>query len=162
MTVEPDTSPELLAELLELEKRLVFKQFDNETALALGLLLVDLARERKLPVVIDITRVGQQLFHVAMPGSSADNDEWIKRKVATVMRFGHSSYYMGRSCAAKGVVFTERYYLDPLRYAPQGGGFPIIVAGTGHVGTVTISGLPQAEDHALVVEALTTFLSSRQ
>ena len=33
-------------ELLELEKRLVFKQFNNETALALGLLLVDMARER--------------------------------------------------------------------------------------------------------------------
>ncbi|WP_374313382.1 heme-degrading domain-containing protein [Dongia sp.] len=162
MTVEPDTSPEFLAELLELEQRLVFKQFDNETAIALGLLLVDMARERKLPVVIDITRVGQQLFHVAMPGSSADNDEWIKRKVATVMRFGHSSYYMGRSCAAKGVVFTERYYLDPMRYAPQGGGFPIILAGTGHVGTVTISGLPQAEDHALVVEALTKFLADQR
>ncbi|MDY0874235.1 heme-degrading domain-containing protein [Dongia rigui] len=157
--MEQDTSPEFLAELLDQEKRLVFKQFDNDTAIALGLLLVEMAREKSLPVVIDITRSGQQLFHVAMPGSSADNDEWVKRKVATVMRFGHSSYYMGRSSAAKGVVFTERYHLDPLRYAPQGGCFPIIIAGTGHVGTVAISGLPQADDHALVVAALTKFLA---
>jgi len=161
MTVEQDTSPEFLAELLNQEKRLAFKKFDNEDAIALGLLLVDLARSRGHPVVIDITRAGQQLFHVAMPGSSADNDQWIKRKVATVMRFGHSSYYMGRSAAAKGVVFTERYYLDPMQYAPQGGSFPIIIDGTGHIGTVTISGLPQAEDHALVVEALTKFLGER-
>lgn len=158
--MEQDTSPEFLAELLDQEKRLVFKKFDNEAAIALGLILVEMARAKSLPVVIDITKVGQQLFHVAMPGSSADNDEWVKRKVATVMRFGHSSYYMGRSCAAKGVVFTERYYLDPMRYAPQGGSFPIIIEGTGHVGTVTISGLPQAEDHALVVAALTRFLAA--
>ncbi|WP_374653026.1 heme-degrading domain-containing protein [Dongia sp.] len=157
--MEQDTSPEFLDELLALEKRLIFPRFDNETAIALGMLLLSLARERTLPVVIDITRAGQQLFHAALPGSSADNDEWIKRKVATVMRFGHSSYYMGRSCAAKGVVFTERYLLDPMRYAPQGGSFPIILAGTGVVGAVSISGLPQAEDHALVVEALTRFLT---
>lgn len=159
MTPEPDTSPEFLAELLAQEQRLVFPHFDNETAWALGQLLVDMARAQSLPVVIDITRAGQQLFHAARPGSSADNDEWIKRKIATVMRFGHSSYYMGRSSAAKGVVFTERYLLDPMRYAPQGGSFPIILKGTGTVGTLTISGLPQAEDHAFAVEGLTRFLA---
>lgn len=146
--------------LLEQERRLVFPSFDNETAIALGQLMLTMARERSLPIAIDITRAGHQLFHVALPGTSADNDEWIKRKVATVMRFGHSSFYMGQSSAAKGVVFTEKYLLDPYRYAPQGGSFPIIVVGTGVVGTVTVSGLPQAEDHALVVEALTLFLKA--
>lgn len=156
--MDKDASQQLLDDLLAQEKRLVFPHFDNDTAIALGTLLLEMARERSLPVAIDITRAGHQLFHAALPGTSADNDEWIKRKVATVMRFGHSSFYMGQSSAAKGVVFTERYLLDPMRYAPQGGSFPIIVAGTGVVGTVTISGLPQAEDHALVVEALTRFL----
>ncbi|MBK8157737.1 MAG: heme-degrading domain-containing protein [Rhodospirillaceae bacterium] len=156
-----DTSQEFLDELLAQEKRLVFPRFDNDTAIALGLLMVEMARQRSLPVTIDITRAGHQLFHVALPGTSADNDEWVKRKVATVMRFGHSSFYMGRSTAAKGVVFTERYLLDPYRYAPQGGSFPIIVAGTGVVGTVTISGLPQAEDHAFVVDGLTRFLADK-
>jgi uncharacterized protein (UPF0303 family) len=154
-----DTSQEFLDDLLAQEKRLVFPRFDNDTAIALGTLLLEMARQRSLPVAMDVTRAGQQLFHAALAGSSADNDEWIKRKVATVMRFGHSSFYMGRSSAAKGVDFCTRYLLDPMRYAPQGGSFPIIVAGTGVVGTVTISGLPQAEDHALVVEALTRFLA---
>lgn len=156
--MDKDASQQHLDELLAQEKRLVFARFDNETAIALGELMLAMARERSLPVTIDITRAGHQLFHVALPGTSADNDEWVKRKVATVMRFGHSSFYMGQSSAAKGVVFTERYLLDPYRYAPQGGSFPIIVAGTGVVGTVTVSGLPQADDHALVVEALTQFL----
>ncbi len=156
-----DTSQQFLDELLAQEKRLVFPRFDNDTAIALGMLMVEIARQKSLPVTIDITRAGHQLFHVALPGTSADNDEWVKRKVATVMRFGHSSFYMGRLSAAKDVVFTERYLLDPYRYAPQGGSFPIILAGTGVIGTLSISGLPQADDHALVVEGLTRFLAEK-
>ena len=162
MALDNDTSQEFLDELLAQEKRLVLPRFDNDTAIALGLLLVEMARQRSLPVTIDITRAGHQLFHVALPGTSADNDEWVKRKVATVMRFGHSSFYMGRSTAAKGVDFCARYLLDPMRYAPQGGSFPIAVAGTGVVGTATISGLPQADDHAFVVDGLTRFLAEKK
>ena len=36
----------------------------------------------------------------------------------------------------------------------HGGSFPLHVAGVGCVGAVTVSGLPQRDDHALVVEAL--------
>ena len=39
-------------------------------------------------------------------------------------------------------------------YAPHGGSFPLIVAGAGVIGSVTVSGLPQRADHELVVEAL--------
>jgi uncharacterized protein (UPF0303 family) len=54
----------------------------------------------------------------------------------------------------------ERYLLDEAEYGAHGGAFPVIVRGTGPVGTVTVSGLPQAEDHRFVVEALRRFLAA--
>lgn len=154
-------SESLLAELLDQERRLVFPSFDNETGIALGLRLLETARTRGLPVTVDVTRTGQQIFHAALPGTAADNDQWVIRKNAVVYRFGHSSFYMGRSSAAKGVPFHERFLVDPLAFAAHGGAFPIIVSGTGLVGTVTVSGLPQEDDHALVVEVLAAFIAER-
>jgi uncharacterized protein (UPF0303 family) len=52
--------------------------------------------------------------------------------------------------------------LELKDYAPHGGCFPILLAGTGCVGTVAVSGLPQREDHALVVEVLQTYLHLEQ
>ena len=147
--------------LLEQERRLTFPRFDNDTAIDLGMMLMAVARDRSLPITIDVTRAGQQIFHVSLPGTVADNDHWVARKVAVVMRFGHSSFYVGRSCVARGVSFEDRFLVDPRAYAPHGGSFPVIVAGTGLVGTVTVSGLPQEEDHALVVEVLERFLGER-
>ena len=53
-----------------------------------------------------------------------------------------------------GLSFGERYNLPDADYATHGGCFPINVAGAGIVGCVTISGLPQRDDHNLVVETL--------
>jgi uncharacterized protein (UPF0303 family) len=152
---------DLLAELLDQERRLTFPRFDNDTAIDLGLAVVSEARAKSLPVTVDVTRAGQQIFHMALPGTVADNDHWVARKVALVMRFGHSSFYMGRKAAAKGIPFHETYLVDPTEFAPHGGCFPIIVEGTGLVGTVTVSGLPQEDDHKLVVAVLERFLKDR-
>jgi uncharacterized protein (UPF0303 family) len=156
-----DVAPEL-TELIEYlrdqEARLQFASFDLDDAWALGTLLVDTARSRALGVTIDITRGDQQVFHAALPGTTPDNDDWIARKVRTVRRFQHSSFLVGRLAEADGVDFHEVFGLSPTLYVAHGGSFPIIVRGTGPVGTVTVSGLPQADDHALVVEVLNTFL----
>ncbi|SCM77346.1 conserved hypothetical protein [uncultured Pleomorphomonas sp.] len=152
-------SQEFLDDLLAQEERLQFPAFDNDTAIGLGLHLMELGRARGLPITVDVRRAGQQLFHAALPGTAADNDQWVIRKNAVVMRFGHSSYYMGRRAALKDVPFHEAMLVDPLAYAAHGGAFPIRVIGTGLVGTVTVSGLPQNEDHALVVEAIESFLA---
>ncbi len=154
MTAGRDALDGLRAE----EDELQFRAFTNDTAWALGNRLVATARERRLAVTIDIRRGDQQLFHCALPGTAADNDAWIERKNRVVRRFGHSSFYMGTTYRLEGTTIEEMHLLDPTRYAAHGGAFPLILRGTGVVGTVTVSGLPQEEDHALVVEVLRAFL----
>ena len=148
----------LIGELEDQQSRLLFDHFDNDDAWNLGALLVSTARAGGLPVTVDIRRHGHQLFHAALPGTAPDNDIWIERKVRVVNRFGSSSFLVGRRLALTGRTIEESAGLEPLLYAAHGGCFPIIVRGVGPVGTVTVSGLPQAQDHALVIQALETFL----
>ncbi|MGW3657512.1 heme-degrading domain-containing protein [Streptomyces sp. NPDC005151] len=149
-----------ISELISQERRLTLPHFGYDDAYALGGLLVSMARERHAPVAIDIRRGAQQLFHAALPGSSADNDAWIDRKRKVVERYGESSYLVGTRFRAKGTTFEDSSRLDQYTYAAHGGSFPIAVEGAGVIGSVTVSGLPQAEDHALVVEALEQFATT--
>ncbi|MEU8978397.1 heme-degrading domain-containing protein [Streptomyces sp. NPDC058251] len=151
-------APEI-AELEQQESRFVLSHFTYDDAWALGTMLVELARDRHAPVAIDIRRGGQQLFHAALPGSTPDNDAWIDRKRRVVERYGCSSLLVGSRFRAKGTTFEDSSRLDPDMYAAHGGAFPIAVEGAGVIGTVVVSGLPQVEDHAMVVEALELFLA---
>jgi len=147
-----------LESLLAEEELLQFTTFTNDDAWELGMRLVEAARADGLPVTIDVRRGDQQLFHAALPGTSADNDAWIERKVRVVRRFGRSSLAVGTALRLEGRTIEEAYLLDEAEYAPHGGAFPVTVKGVGVVGTVTVSGLPQEDDHALVVRVLREFL----
>ncbi|NBM16782.1 heme-degrading domain-containing protein [Streptomyces sp. GC420] len=161
MAVDP-VAGELIPVLEDQERLLVLPRFTHEDAWHLGSLLRELALEREAPVAIDIRRGGQQLFHCALPGSSPDNDAWIDRKRRVVERYGESSYLVGTRFRAKGTTFEDSSRLDPDTYAAHGGAFPVAVEGAGVIGTVVVSGLPQAEDHALVVEALERLLATQR
>jgi len=150
---------EILKQLLQEEQELQFARFNEDTAWKIGSLLVERSVNLSLPVTIDITRGDHQLFHASLRGTSADNDEWVKRKARLVYRFGHSSFYMGQLLKSKGKRIEEAYLLSESLYAPHGGCFPIIVKDTGLVGTITVSGLPQEEDHKLVVQVIRDFLT---
>ena len=155
-----DDQQALIASLEAQEKRLVFTRFDNADAWRLGRAMVAAAMERQLPITIDIRRHGQQLFHVALPGTTAENDSWIERKVNVVNRFGAASYLVGRRLAAGGTALDEALGVEPRLFAAHGGAFPVRIKDVGVVGTITVSGLPQADDHAFVVEQLELFLAS--
>ena len=153
-----DDTAARIAEIEAQERRLVFDRFTHRDAWELGSLLVELATERELPVTIDITRGEQQLFHAALPGTAADNDLWVARKVRTVRRFGNSSYLVGLRHRATGTPFEDRPWNDLTVYAAHGGSFPVILRDAGPIGTVTVSGLAQQDDHDLAVEAIERFL----
>lgn len=148
-----------LASLLAEEERLVFDHFDHQTAWDLGSAMRVQALADNLPVVISIRRNGQRMFHASLPGSAADNDFWLDRKSAVVDRYGHSSYYVGCKFRAGGGDFDIDARLDVNLFAAHGGAFPLLIRGTGAIGVIAVSGLPQVEDHRFVVAALERFLS---
>jgi uncharacterized protein (UPF0303 family) len=153
---------DILEHLLQEEQDLQFTKFNEDVAWELGSQLVERARSRKLPVTVDITRGTHQLFHASLRGTSPDNDEWVKRKVRLVYRFGHSSFYIGQRLKSKGKTIEQSHLVPESEYAPHGGCFPIIVKDTGVVGTITVSGLSQEEDHKLVVEAVRAYLAQEK
>jgi uncharacterized protein (UPF0303 family) len=140
--------------LLAEERELQFPSFSADIAWALGSHIYQRAKAGSLPIAIEISRSGQQLFFAALPGATPDNAEWIRRKRAVVQRFHHSSLYMSVEAEVKGRPFLERYGLSEQNYAAAGGGFPIFVKDTGCLGAVVVSGLPQLEDHRLVTESV--------
>jgi len=142
------------------ERELLFPGFTNDDALELGLLLVEKARARQLALAIDIERGGQCLFHHATAGATPDNAAWIERKKKLVRRMYRSSYGVGLKLAASGKTLADS--MGPAaaaEHAAHGGCFPVVVRGVGFVGTVAVSGLPQREDHDLVVEAIREHLA---
>ena len=85
------------------------------------------------------------------------NDLWAQRKSATALRFHESSLVVGLRNDKKGQTLADQG-LDPAAYADHGGAVPIRVVGAGVVAVATVSGLPQREDHAMVVTALKRML----
>jgi uncharacterized protein (UPF0303 family) len=140
------------------EKELQLPRLDAQTAWELGTRLRDLGVERNMKLVVDVRRFGQPLFYSALDGTTPDNAEWVRRKSNVVARFHRSTYAVGLTQKSKGTSLHERYGLPVADYAADGGGFPLIVEGAGVVGSVTVSGLPQRDDHNLVIEALCAML----
>jgi uncharacterized protein (UPF0303 family) len=146
-------SAELIARVAAQEERLVFERFDEEAALALGLDIRQRVAAQGRAVVIEVRTWERRLFWLAMAGTTADNEDWVRRKVNAVRRFGKSSFRLGLEKGGK---------LLPPEAGPEavaecvlaGGGFPLKLRGLGCVGAVTVSGLPQRDDHAVVVAAL--------
>ncbi len=152
---------EILKQLIKEEEELQFIKFNEDTAWQIGSNLVTQAITDRLPITIDITRGDHQVFHASRPGTSADNDEWVKRKVRLVYRFGHSSFYIGQLLKSKGKRLEEAYLISESLYAPNGGCFPILLKGTGVIGTITVSGLAQEEDHQVVIRAIREYLKNQ-
>lgn len=139
---------------------LQFPRFTKDDSLNLGLLLVELGKSRKMPIAIDITKADQVLFHVVLDGATPDNEHWVRAKQRTAARYEVPSLLVGlRGRLGGGRIEDEGWY-DESMYAAHGGSFPVYVTGVGAVATVTVSGLPQLEDHDLVVEALREILAS--
>lgn len=145
-------------------KGFVLSSFTAADAHELGSLL----HARLLPFYTHGSRVslisiasaaGPTLYQsVTGAGALPDHETWVRRKRATVLRWGMSSYLMGRKYGGDEDAFAARAGLGPetaREYAIHGGGVPIRVQGVeGVVAVVVVSGLKQEEDHGVVADVI--------
>ncbi len=145
-----------LARIGEQLRRLRFTSFDEDAAWNLGSDLRRRARDRHAAVTIEVRLNGDTVFLHAMPGTTPANADWARRKRNVVELLHQPSYAVGLHAARDGRSILDMMGLSERDHACHGGSFPIVVDGVGCVGSVTVSGLPQRVDHAMVVEALAT------
>lgn len=140
------------------QERLQFPAFNFEVAWQIGLALKAAGETRKAPIVVDIHLWSMPLLTFALPGGAPENFDWVRRKRNIVQLMHKSSYLVGRMLAHDKKSLHDLGALPERDYAVHGGSFPILLQGTGCIGALTVSGLPQREDHNMVVAALAEVL----
>lgn len=143
-----------IRQIIAQEQGLVFEHFDEAVAFSIGVRIRDRALRDKLGLVADIRTWDRPLFYCAMPGTTGDNPEWVRRKFNTVHRLLKSSYRVALEQAREERLFPASRALPGEDYVLAGGAFPIRIKGFGPVGTVTISGLHERDDHQVAVDAV--------
>jgi uncharacterized protein (UPF0303 family) len=144
--------------LLQQETDFKLISFTNKDAISLGQELLKIATSENAPVVVQVRMGDQIIFHAALTGSSTENDWWINRKCRVVEKFKHSSIYVRVMFEEKNQNFEEDSGLDNELYAAHGGAFPIFV-GEDLVAIAAVSGLPQVQDHQMLLTGLKNFLN---
>jgi len=147
-----------IAKIARQETTLVFPSFDEATAFAIGSTIRDRGLKERMPIVIDIRTFDRPLFYAALPGSTADNANWARRKRNVVQMFLKSTYRMVLEQQRPDRTFKPGAGIDSADYVLAGGGFPVTVKGAGVIGVIAVSGLPEREDHGIVVETLCAHL----
>ncbi|MDO4173897.1 MAG: heme-binding protein [Eubacteriales bacterium] len=143
------------ASLTELEQELTFSSFSRADALRLGLLIYEISSGYpEGPLATEITINGLVVYRYFQEGALPDSELWLERKRNAVDLMHMGSLRFGCLLEETGETLESRK-LNPDDYAPGGGGMPIILDGTGVIGSVCVSGQPNhLDDQAIVVAAL--------
>lgn len=147
-----------IAKIAEQEAALVFASFDEVAAFSIGSAIRERALADALPIIVDIQLWDRPLFYAALPGSTATNANWARRKRNVVKLLHKSTYRLVLEKDRADRLFAPSEGLDPADYVLAGGGFPITVKGVGVIGVIAVSGLPERQDHEVVVAALCAHL----
>ena len=143
-----------IAKIAEQEKRLVLTAFDEATAFAIGSAIRERGLAENHPIVIQVSVWDRLLFYAALPGSTNSNFDWVRRKINVVKMFHKSTYRLVLEKDRPDRTFKVGDGLSPSDYVLAGGGFPVTIRDVGVVGVIGVSGLPERQDHAVIVDAL--------
>lgn len=136
------------------ETELAFVEFNELVAHSLGERIRERALREQQVIVVDVRTWDRQHYFMALPGTTADNSEWVRRKANLVQQVQKASYRAVLENKTDADHFLPRRGLDNADFVLAGGGFPIRVKGAGVIGCITVSGLHERDDHQLAVDAI--------
>jgi len=145
---------------VEAQPTIDLPSFDNDDAVDLGLIAVQVIREQNVSLALRIVLRGDVAFQAKLKATGPGNDPWLAGKAAVVDRFGEPSLLVKLRHQEAGSPFEERTDVDHEIMKAHGGSSPIRVNGE-LVGSITTSGEPDVVDHAVTAESVRRYLASR-
>ena len=145
---------------VEAQPSIDLPEFTNDDAVDLGLVAVEVIREREVSLAVRILLRGDVVFQAKLKSTGAGNDPWLAGKAAVVEHFGEPSLLVKLRHQEAGTPFEARDDVDHDVLKAHGGSSPIRVNGE-IVGSITTSGEPDVVDHATTAETVRRFLASR-
>lgn len=139
----------LLEEVRSWSKLFDFEELDHYAARSIGQAVAEVAESEQLPIAVAVFLGEQLIYHSAFTGTTAENDEWIRRKRNTALSQDMSSLEF---LLTQSLSSGPTRWLDPNDFAIAGGAIPLRVRGS-IVGTVVLSGLTHsisADDEVIV------------
>ncbi|MBH0128940.1 heme-binding protein [Salinibacterium sp. NK8237] len=153
--------PRYTAADLEYLNTVTFSNITNDDAVALGLCAIEVIQEWKLNLAVEIVVNDDVLFKAKLKDTNRDNDLWLTGKSAVAVRFKEPSLLVKLRHLEAGSPFENRADIDHGKFKAHGGSIPLRV-GDDVVGTITMSGEPDALDHEAAAEALARFSRGRE
>ncbi|WP_339112404.1 heme-binding protein [Thioclava sp. GXIMD2076] len=147
-----------LASLAQEQSELGLSVFNYDFIWDLGQRLQARAKAEKAPVAITISHGTDLVFCTVLEGATVLNLDWAARKRAVAHQFHRSSLSLRIEAEEEGHDFNKRYLLPDSHYFATGGGVPLMGKNGTYLGAVAVSGLPDVEDHRMIVETLRDML----
>lgn len=146
--------PEWVEILAKQEEVLRYENFSRENALELGLIIIKLAKEKGWGnAAVRIMEDNSTIFSYKMPGTSAENDWWMDRKLAVSRLAGCAS--LRAYVEAESGIRKPFWEARPDNYAACGGCFPVFTADhTAPWAYVLVSGMEHYHDHQIIADAM--------
>lgn len=135
-------------------RKIELDYFDNRVGLDIGMSIVDLAKERKQNIAVQVERLNHIIFLYVDNNLPADKHSWLKRKANIAKHFEESSLSVKYDLVKGNMTLSETFALDDKEYLAKGGAIPIFVKSAGITAVVTVSGLHDEEDHQIIMDAL--------
>ena len=150
--------PEWLDVVKAQEDALRVEKMTAEDALALGNIMIRLAKEKyQRPAALRVITNGQITFSFLMDGTDLNNCWWMDKKLNTCRLTGVSSLRTLIEVAENLRPMEPEFEMEN-NFALCGGCFPLRRADGRLLGWILCSNLPHYFDHQLLADALAEFL----